>query len=214
MIHHDSYREDALPQISALFFDLGGVLLSNAWDRVQRLRALENFKLDEVEFDDRHDMLASSFERGKISLDDYLDRTVFYRPRAFTRQQFRDFLFSMSQPNQEALDLARALAKSGKYLLSTINNESTELNLYRIETFGLREVFSLFVSSCFVGLRKPELGIYQLALHVTQKPPEQCCFIDDRALNLESAQRLGMHVIRMENAAQLRGELEKLGVSG
>ncbi|MBZ5719435.1 MAG: HAD family phosphatase [Acidobacteriia bacterium] len=202
-----------MPKISALFFDVGGVLLSNAWDRAQRLHALQNFNLDEVEFDDRHDMLASSFERGKISLDEYLDRTVFYRPRAFTRKAFRDFLFSLSQPDREALDLARALAKSGKYLMATINNESTELNLYRIESFGLRALFSLFVSSCFVGLRKPEEGIYRLALQITQQPPEQCCFIDDRPLNLEAAQRLGMQVIRKENVAQLRGELEKLGVS-
>ena len=202
-----------MPQISALFFDVGGVLLSNAWDRAQRSRALENFQLDEAEFDDRHDMLASSLERGKISLNDYLDRTIFYRPRAFTREAFRDFVFSLSQPDPDVLGLARALAHSRKYLMSTINNESTDLNLYRIEAFGLREVFSLFVSSCFVGLRKPEPGIYRLALEITQKPPEQCCFIDDRPLNLESAQRLGMHVIRMENAAQLRGELAKLGVS-
>lgn len=97
--------------------------------------------------------------------------------------------------------------------MATINNESTELNLYRIESFGLRELFSLFVSSCFVGLRKPEEGIYRLALQITQQPPEQCCFIDDRPLNLEAAQRLGMQVIRKENVAQLRGELEKLGVS-
>jgi putative hydrolase of the HAD superfamily len=203
----------ALPQISALFFDLGGVLLSNAWDRAQRSRALQNFQLDEAEFDDRHDMLASSLERGKISLNEYLDRTIFYRPRTFTRETFRDFVFSLSQPNPEALELARALSKSRKYLMSTINNESTDLNLYRIEAFRLREIFSLFVSSCFVGLRKPEAGIYRLALEVTQKPPDQCCFIDDRPLNLESAQRLGMQVIRMESAAQLRTELAKLGVS-
>jgi putative hydrolase of the HAD superfamily len=203
----------ALPQISALFFDLGGVLLSNAWDRAQRSRALQNFQLDEAEFDDRHDMLASSLERGKISLNEYLDRTIFYRPRTFTRETFRDFVFSLSQPNPEALELARALSKSRKYLMSTINNESTDLNLYRIEAFRLREIFSLFVSSCFVGLRKPEAGIYHLALEITQKPPDECCFVDDRPLNLESAQRLGMHVIRMENAAQLRRELAKLGVS-
>jgi putative hydrolase of the HAD superfamily len=201
-----------LAQISALFFDVGGVLLSNAWDRAQRMSALEHFQLDEIEFDDRHEMLASSFERGKISLNEYMDRTVFYRPRPFTRNAFRDYLFSLSQPNREVLDLARQLAESGRYLMSTINNESTELNLYRIEQFGLRALFTLFVSSCFVGLRKPEEGIYRLALEITQKLPEQCCFIDDRALNLESAQRLGMQVIRMEDVAQLRAELEKLGV--
>jgi putative hydrolase of the HAD superfamily len=202
-----------LPQISAIFWDVGGVLLTNAWDRTQREQALEQFKLDEAEFHDRHEMVISSLERGKISLDEYLERTVFYRPRPFARDVFKDYLFSLSQPHADSLALAKELAKSGKYLMATINNESRELNLYRIQAFGLREIFTLFVSSCFVGLRKPEEGIYRLALGVTQKPPEECCFIDDRTLNLECARRLGMHTIAMENAAQLGQELRKLGVA-
>ena len=98
--------------------------------------------------------------------------------------------------------------------MATINNESTELNLYRIKKFGLREIFTLFVSSCFVGLRKPEQGIYRLALEITQKPPGECCFIDDRVLNLEYARGLGMNTIEMENLGQLREALGTLGVEG
>ena len=202
-----------LPQITAIFWDVGGVLLSNAWDREQRRRALERFKLDEAEFDDRHEMVISSFERGKISLDEYLERTIFYRKRAFTPEEFREYMFSLSQPFPDVLELARKLAQSAKFLMCTINNESQELNEYRIRKFGLREIFALFLSSCYVGLRKPEEGIYQLALEVTQKMPEECCFIDDRALNLEAAARLGMHTIRIENAEQLRAELLKLGIA-
>ena len=202
-----------MAKITAIFWDVGGVLLSNAWDRAQRQRALEHFHLDEVEFDDRHDMLASSFERGKITLQDYLERTVFYRPRPFTPKEFTDFMFSLSQPNADVLEIARSLARSRRYLMATINNESTELNHYRIQTCGLREIFSLFVSSCFVGLRKPEKGIYRLALEITQRPPEECCVVDDRALNLDTASRLGMQVIHMQNAAQLRQDLQNLGVS-
>jgi putative hydrolase of the HAD superfamily len=202
-----------LPKISAIFWDVGGVLLSNAWDREQRQRALQHFALDEVEFDDRHEMLISSLERGKISLQEYLERTIFYRTRRFTREVFTEYMLSLSQPDAEALSLARELAGSCKYLMSTINNESKELNLFRIQTFGLREIFSLFVSSCFVGLRKPEEGIYRLALEITQRVPEECCFVDDRPLNLDSAAKLGMHVIQMENAEQLRGEFAKLGIT-
>jgi putative hydrolase of the HAD superfamily len=201
-----------LPQISAIFWDVGGVLLTNAWDREQRQRALEHFKLDEAEFDDRHEMVVSSFERGKITLDEYLQRTIFYRKRPFTPAEFREYMFSLSQPFPEVLELAGRLAKSAKYLTGTINNESKELNEYRIRKFGLREIFTLFLSSCYVGLRKPEEAIYRLGLEVTQKMPEECCFIDDRTLNLEVAQRLGMHTIRMDSAEQLRGELHNLGI--
>ena len=207
-----SCRRDALPQISAIFWDVGGVLLTNAWDRSQRERALEQFKLDQAEFLDRHEMLVSSLERGKIGFDEYLDRTIFYRPRPFAREVFKDYVFSLSQPYREVLAVAEQLAKSGKYFMATINNESKELNQYRIQTFGLREIFSVFISSCFVGLRKPEEGIYRLALEVTQKSPQDCCFIDDRALNLEGARQLGMHTIEMQDVEQLRRELRKLEV--
>ena len=199
--------------IRAIFWDVGGVLLTNAWDRTERAEALEHFQLDPEEFHARHEMVVSSFERGKITLDEYLDRTVFYRERPFTREMFRDYMFSMSKPFPEVLEFARALAESGKYLMGTLNNESRELNYYRIEKFGLRIVFRLFISSCFVGFRKPERDIYRLALEITQVPAEQCCFIDDRALNLECAAKLGMCTIQMQKLEQLRGDLAKLGVT-
>jgi len=202
-----------LPAIRALFWDIGGVLLSNAWDRNQRTTALEHFHLDEAEFHDRHEMLVSSFERGKITLEEYLDRTIFYRARSFTRDAFRDFMYTLSQPMPEVLGLAQSLSDSGKYFMGTINNESRELNYYRMETFGLRKIFRVFFSSCFVGLRKPERDIYRLALETTQIPAEQCCFIDDRALNLECAAKLGMHTIEMHDLARLKADLAALGVN-
>jgi putative hydrolase of the HAD superfamily len=201
-----------LSSIRALFWDVGGVLLTNAWDRTERAKALKEFGLDEEEFHGRHEMLVSSFERGKITLDEYLDRTVFYRDRPFTKDAFRDFMFSLSQPLPGMLAFAQSLTNSQKYFMGTINNESRELNLYRIERFGMRKIFRLFVSSCFVGLRKPEKDIYRLALETTQFPADDCCFIDDRPLNLECAAKLGMHTIEMQSLDQLRTDLKKIGV--
>ncbi|MGD1080485.1 MAG: HAD family phosphatase [Candidatus Sulfotelmatobacter sp.] len=199
--------------IRAIFWDVGGVLLTNAWDRTERTAGLEHFQLDQKEFHDRHEMVVSSFERGKITLDEYLDRTVFYRTRPFTRQVFCDYMFALSQPFPEVLEFAQALTDSGKYFMGTINNESRELNYYRIEKYGLRKIFRFFISSCFVGFRKPERDIYRLALETTQIPAEQCCFIDDRALNLECAAKLGMKTIQMQQLEQLRGDLAKISVT-
>jgi putative hydrolase of the HAD superfamily len=201
-----------MPEIHAIFWDVGGVLLSNAWDHTERMAALEHFHLDEEEFHSRHEMVVSSFERGEITLDEYLDRTVFYRNRPFTRHEFRDYMFSLSRPIPEILAFAHSLADSGKYFMSTINNESRELNQHRIQKYGLRQIFRLFVSSCFVGLRKPESGIYRMAIDLTQFNPEECCFIDDRALNLECAAKLGMRTIQMQTLEQFKEELAKLGV--
>ena len=198
--------------IRALFWDVGGVLLTNAWDHTQRAQTLKHFQMEEEEFHDRHEMVVSSFERGKISLDEYLDRTVFYRARSFTREAFRNFMFSLSQPFPDVLEFAKSLSNSGECFMGTINNESSELNSYRIDKFGLQRIFRLFISSCFVGLRKPESGIYHLALELTQIPAEECCFIDDRALNLECAAKLGMHTIEMDSLDQLRNDLKKIDV--
>ena len=200
-----------MPEITTLFWDVGGVLLTNGWDRDTRHAAALRFGLDEEDLEQRHEALVSALETGKISLDDYLERTVFCHRQAFSREEFKAFICAQSQPQPDSLALARELA--GRYLLAAINNESLELNLFRIEKFGLREIFTAFFSSCFVRLRKPDPAIYKLALDVTQKTREECCFIDDRPLNLEGARQTGMRIIQFQDANQLRRDLAELGVT-
>jgi putative hydrolase of the HAD superfamily len=199
--------------IRAIFWDIGGVLLTNAWDHTERAEALEHFGLDAEEFRVRHEPLVPPFERGELSLDEYLDRTVFYRPQKFTPSEFKNYMFPLSKPFPDVLQFAGALTQSGKYFMATINNESRELNNYRIETFGLKNIFRVLFSSCYVARRKPDLDIYQLALDVTQFPASECCFIDDRAANLVPAAQLGMHTIEMKGLPELRAGLEKLSVT-
>ena len=83
----------------------------------------------------------------------------------------------------------------------------------RIELFGLRQAFSFFLSSCYLGVRKPEEAIYRMAIDITQGAPEECVFIDDRSLNLECANLLGITGIRFTSAAQLESDLANLGVA-
>ncbi|MBI4279187.1 MAG: HAD family phosphatase [Armatimonadetes bacterium] len=201
-----------MPEVTALFWDVGGVLLTNGWDRASRREAVRTFGLDREEFGDRHDLASPAFETGRLTLDEYLTRTVFHRSRPFTMEEFTAFMFAQSRPNAEPLALVERLARSGRYLLATLNNESLPLNLYRIEQFGLRQYFSVFFSSCFLGVRKPEEAIYRLALQLTQRAPEECLFIDDRALNLECARQCGMQTIHYRDPAQLRDALRHAGV--
>jgi putative hydrolase of the HAD superfamily len=203
--------EGSLPEVRALFWDVGGVLLTNAWDHEERNLAVERFHLDKDTFETRHKDSVQPFEEGRISLDEYLHRTVFYQPRAFSPEEFKQFMFSLSKPKPEILEIARRF-RGGDYLMGTINNESRELNQYRIETFGLVEGFDLFVSSCFVGIRKPDERIYRLALDLTHRAPEECCFIDDRPVNVEAAAKVGLRAILLQDASQLKNELRKFGV--
>jgi len=201
-----------LADITTLFWDIGGVILTNGWDRGSRKEAADTFHLDMEEFQDRHDLSFPAFDSGQISLNEYLDRTLFYRPRSFTREEFTAFMFAQSKEYPETRAILDKVACSGKYFVGAINNEPLELNQYRIEAFDLRRDFLVFFSSCYLRSRKPEETIFRVALEVTQRRPEQCLFIDDRPLNLESPRRLGMNTIHHQNPDQLRSELGKYGV--
>jgi putative hydrolase of the HAD superfamily len=201
-----------LPQITTLFWDIGGVILTNGWDRESRKEAAATFHLDWEEFEDRHDLSFPAFDSGQIALNEYLDRTLFYRARPFTREEFTAFMFAQSKEYPETRAILDKVTNAEKYFVGAINNEPLELNQYRIEAFHLRRNFLVFFSSCYVRSRKPEETIFRVALEVTQRPPEQCLFIDDRALNLESPRKLGMNTIHHQHAEQLRAELRKYRV--
>jgi len=198
--------------ITTIFFDIGGVLLTDGWGHKSRRAAAAQFGLDWDEYSDRHEKVAHAIETNRMTLEQYLDRAIFYRPRPFSREEFRAFIFAQSQPHLDSLDLVNELTNSRKYFLATLNNEIMELNVYRIAEFGLRRCFPVFFSSCFMGLRKPDEAIYRAVLQITQRAPAECIFIDDREVNLECPRELGLTTILFRNAVELRRELREKGV--
>jgi len=199
-------------EIELVLFDIGGVLGSNGWDREQRSEAAERFALDADDFQYRHEETVGAWESGQISLDEYLDVTVFCSPRDFSREDFKRFMLGLSEPWPGSIAVARDLAKTPGLRMATLNNESAEMNVYRIERFGLREIFPVFFSSCWMGVRKPTQQIYSRALGMAQADPRKTLFIDDRRQNLTPAAALGMKTIQFESAEQLRTSLQAHGL--
>jgi putative hydrolase of the HAD superfamily len=202
--------------IDQLLFDIGGVLGSNGWDREQRGEAVKQFGLDGDDFQYRHEETVGAFESGQISLDEYLDVTVFWRKREFSRDEFKQFMFDLSTPWPESLDAVRRLRQSirgrpTRVRLATLNNESRELNEHRIRHFGLCTLFDVFFSSCWLGVRKPTRMIYERVLGMTQANPANSVFVDDREQNLAPARALGMQTIHFSSATQLAQSLAALG---
>ena len=197
----------------ALLWDVGGVILSNGWDDTSRGLAVGRFNLDRVEFERRHQAVFAAFEEGRMTLDAYLDQTVFYRLQPFSKQDFNSFIFAQSKENEEVRAILDELTATDRCFQATINNEGLELNNYRIREFDLARNFSVFFSSCYLGLRKPDEAIYRKALDITQRAAEGCVFIDDRLPNVEGARRVGMRGIHFQSPAQLRAELEQYGVA-
>jgi putative hydrolase of the HAD superfamily len=202
-----------MAQVSAVLWDVGGVLLTNGWDHTQRYQVLEEFSLPREPFETIHAEVNDAWEKDILSLDEYLTKTVFYEPRSFTRQDFFEVMKqqSMLHPNT-AIEVLRQVADSPEYAVAIMNNESRALNDHRIERFGLLEFLDCFVSSCYVKLRKPHPEIYKLALDLLQRHPKEVVFIDDRKENIEAATSLGMHGIVHQTAKQTAEELRSLGV--
>jgi putative hydrolase of the HAD superfamily len=199
--------------IAHVFFDVGGVLGSNGWDREQRAATAAHFGLPAAELEEMHGEAVAMLELGRVTLDEYLRSAVFYRARDFTPEAFKACMLSQSAPAPDTIALARGLARSGRYRLWTLNNESAELNRHRIQAFGLGDIFLAFFSSCWVGALKPARRIYEVALAMSQADPAASVFIDDRERNLEPAGALGMHTIRYTDAAHLEQDLAALGVA-
>ncbi|HEX3663404.1 MAG TPA: HAD family phosphatase [Acidobacteriaceae bacterium] len=200
--------------ISTMLWDVGGVLLTNAWDHQQRDAVVARFGLDRADFELRHAELAEPWERDEVGIEEYLRRTVFFQPRAFSQSEFLDAIRAQSTVLSDgALGIVRQLAASEEYVLATVNNESRAMNEFRLKKFGLSQVFSAFFTSCYLSVRKPDLRLYRIALDVLQCDPEDVVFIDDRPENVAAAASLGIHGIRYEGSAQLADELMRLGIS-
>lgn len=197
---------------TALFLDVGGVLLTNGWDRSMRRQAAETFNLDKEDMDERHHLTFDTYELGKLSLDQYLDRMVFYKERCFSREEFKEFMFAQSKPFPQMLDLIRGLRKTHGLKVAVVSNEGRELTTYRIQKFGLAEIVDFFIASSFVHFRKPDADIYRIALDIAQVPIDQVVYIEDRLMFVEVAQSLGIRAVHHTSFESTRASLASLGL--
>ena len=198
-----------MKKINTILFDVGGVCLTNGWDHISREKATVKFSLDYEETEKRHKPLLKKFEKGKLSLDEYLDEVVFFKERDFSKSDFIEFMHSQSETIDSTLKILDKLNKKRKYQLVTLNNESRELNKFRINKFNLSKYFECFFSSCYLGTRKPEQEIFYAATHLLQKDPEECLFIDDREENYNAATNYGLNTILLDEPGNLQVRLDE-----
>ena len=198
--------------ITCLFLDIGGVLLTNGWDHHARKRAATNFKLELAEMEDRHHLTFDTYEEGKLTLEEYLGRVVFYQKRPFTRAQFRHFMFAQSKPYPEMIELVARLKVRHGLKVAVVSNEARELNEYRIRKFQLARFVDFFVSSCFVHVRKPDADIFRLALDIAQVPARQVIYIENTPMFVQIAEGLGIRSILHTDYKSTCAKLASLGL--
>jgi len=199
--------------ITCVFVDVGGVLLTDGWDHHARKRAARSFKLNWAEMEKRHLLMFETYEEGKLTLGEYLDRVVFYQKRAFTRAQFRRFMFSQSKPYPEMIEMVAQLKARHGLKIAVVNNEARELNAYRIRTFRLSRFVDFFVSSCSVHVRKPDAEIFRLALDIAQVQARQVVYIENTPIFAQVAEGVGIRSVLHTSCETTRAELSAFGLS-
>ncbi len=199
-------------RVTTLFLDIGNVILTNGWDRHMRMSAAARFKLDHDEMNERHHLTFDTYEEGKLSLDEYLERLVFYKERPFTKEDFKDFMFAQSKPFPEMIDLICRLKARYHLKVAVVSNEGRELTEYRIAKFRLADFIDFFISSCFVHYRKPDADIYRIALDIAQVAPDCVAYVEDRPMFVEVAQGLGIRGIVHETFESTRAALAAMGL--
>lgn len=199
--------------ITTLFVDIGGVLLTNGWGKPSRKLAAKKFKLDFEEMEERHHLTFDTYELGKIDLHEYLHRILFYQKRPFTPAQFKQFMFSQSQPYPEMIELICQLKAQHGLKIAVVSNEASELNAYRIKQFKLKNFVDFFISSCYVHFRKPDPDILRIALNISQTPIEQIIYIEDRAMFVTVAEDLGIKSIHHTDYQSTCAQLAEFGLT-
>jgi putative hydrolase of the HAD superfamily len=199
--------------ITHLFTDLGGVLLTNGWDRGLRKLVASHFNIDAAEMDERHHLTYDTYEAGKISLSEYLRRVVFWEPREFTEDQVVDFMLSQARCFPEMIELVKAVKEKNRLKVAVVSNEGRELTADRIRRFGLKEFVDFFVVSSYVHFRKPDEDIFRVALDVAQAEPGEVVYLDDRHMFVEVAGRMGMRAVWHREYEKTRAAFAELGLT-
>lgn len=199
-------------KITTLFLDIGGVLLTDGWDHHARKRAAMKFKLNLAEMEERHHLTFDTYEEGKLTPKQYLDRVVFHQKRPFTRTQFRNFMFAQSKPHPEMIGLVRNLKTEYELKIAVVSNEARELNAYRIRKFKLSEFVDFFISSCFVHVRKPDADIFRLALDIAKVPARHVVYIENTPMFVQVAEGLGIRSILHTDYRSTCSKLAALGL--
>ena len=197
-------------KIKTLFLDIGGVLLTNGWDREGRKRAVEKFGLDGEEINERHHLTFDTYEEGKLTLEEYLARVVFYEPRDFTVEDFINFMYAQSKPYEENLAYFKELKKQHSLKVIAVSNEGRELNEHRIKEYKLNELFDAYISSCYIHLRKPDMDVWRMACDISQTRPENALYIDDRLMFVEVAHSYNIRALHFQELDAAKEEIKGL----
>lgn len=205
--------------IRHLFFDFGGVFTYSPFSAVDNFgiqRGAAPGQFAEIMFGSYHvdgDHPWHRLERGEMSLEDCRNEII-----ALGQQQGLDVdMYEVfgSLPRDgglrtELVDKVAQLQRQG-YSLAIITNNVREFSDGWRSLFPVDELFEQVIDSSFEGVRKPNPGIFELALErMGGVAAAESLFLDDHPANVAAAQALGFHAILVdEDSARVLADIDR-----
>lgn len=208
-----------MTKIEAVICDFGGVLTRPLADAFQSMERRSGVSVEVIgramqrisERGGEHPLW--ELERGRIAEADFLgalgEEIAHELGRPFSMESFGADYFRELHPNDEFLAYVDGLKQRGVRLAVLTNNVREWQPLWR-GPLRIDERFELVVDSGFVGMRKPEPGIYELTLRKLDLPADACAFVDDMAINVDAANELGLSGVHFRETEQAIAEVEAL----
>lgn len=204
--------------IKAVIFDLGSVLTTEDWLAVYEKMANE-LKIDVGKTKEIVKPLFDKLGKGEISEQIFWKEVEAQTGVELSEEFTENFWFKTykewSKDIKESWEILIELHKRGIRLAVLANIIKTSLlankemgRLQRLRDVGVET----FIASCEEGIKKPDLKIYEIALKRLNLLPGACVFVDDKRVNIEAAEKLGIRGIVFQTPEQLREELIKLGL--
>ncbi len=180
-----------------VIFDLGGVLFA---------RSPQKMTDDFVEFfsfiaDKKMPLYWEEYDRGALTMEQTIDELVVVK--GLSREVCRSYVLdaiNMQEAIEPTAKLVEELKAKG-YKLYVLSNMSKEFIEFLRKT-PIYQCFDGEVVSCEEHTVKPEERIYKILLDRYDLDPSQSLFIDDRAANLETANRLGINTFLFKRRDQ------------
>ena len=199
--------------IRVLLFDVGGVLVHLSGVEVMLGWLDETVTTDELL---RRWLLSNAvrqFETGKIDADEFAAGVISeFGLRVEPRRFLESFIAWPTGLYPGTLEMLALIPRS--YQRAVLSN-SNALHWPRVlDDMRLGAAFDRLFVSHLTGRIKPDSDAFEHVVHSLQCLPDQVLFLDDNPLNVEAAQRFGMHAIQVRGAAETRGALTDLGIIG
>ena len=191
-----------------IVFDVGGVLLH--WDPAAI--AGQVFPDPDIRGRFLADVLGDGYwiryDKGELTAARLTE--MVYRDIGIPREQMSAFIEAAKSallPKEDTLEVVRRLRRSGNRLF-VLSNMPSEMADYIRSAYAFWDFFDGTVFSGYVRMVKPDEEMFHYLFSQYRLVPEQTVFIDDSAMNIEAAARLGVQGMLFQDADTLQKKLK------